>query len=152
MAARDDGPSAGLGSPDEFADALDGHGREAVLLQPGEYLGALDMGHDCGNVPGTGLAHQRLYGPELGLVGGDVTAEAGASSTLAEQLVHFVEVAPPQVVPLLGDDDLVGASTGKLAHGAQHLIGPIPGRPQPEADNAPAMAAAASSEQGATHL
>ena len=84
--------------------------------QPGEDLSALDVGHDRRNVPGTGLAHQRLDGPELGLVGGDVTPEAGAPSTLAEELIHLVEVAPPQVVPLFRDNNLVGPSAGKLAH------------------------------------
>src|SRR5205823_2274059 len=103
-----------LCAADEFADAFDGHGREAVLLQPGEDLGALDVGHDRGNVAGSGLAHQRPDGPELGLVCGDVTSETGAPGSIPEELVHLVEVASPQVVSLLGDHDLVGASAGEL--------------------------------------
>ena len=50
-------------------------------------------------------------------------------------------------MPFLGDDNFVGAPTGELAHVAEHLIGPISGGTEAEADATAAVVARRPADQ-----
>ena len=83
------------------------------------------MGHDRHHVSLLGPLLQGLQRGQLAGMRLDLAGEAALLHAGAQDPVHRGQVATPQVVALLADDDVVRTRAGQLAQVAQDLIGPV---------------------------
>ena len=75
---------------------------------------------------------QRLERLQLGRIGLHRTDVSRLIHPRSQDLVHLLEIAPAQVMPLLGDHHVVRPGAGEKAQAVQDLLGPVAGRADPQ--------------------